>query len=71
MLAVLIGEFVASLPVLVLLLGGLLWRPWLGWLTLPAGLFTGLAVLRLGVTQGGKLLDRRWPEVLRAVSERR
>lgn len=71
MLAVLIGEFVAGLPVLVLMLGGLLWRPWLGWLALPAGLFSGLAVLRLGVIQGGKLLDRRWSEVLWAVSERR
>ncbi len=28
-------------------------------------------VLRLGVTQGGRLLDRRWPEVMAAVSERR
>jgi hypothetical protein len=27
-------------------------------------------VLRIGIRQGGRLLDRRWPEVLQAVSER-
>jgi ABC-2 type transport system permease protein len=44
--------------------------PWVGYLTIPVGLLCGLVVLRLGVTQGGRLLDRRWPEVMAAVSER-
>ena len=68
--AVLLGTVVAGVPASALVLGGVLWRPWLGALALPVGLLTGLLVLRLGLTQGGRLLDRRWPEVLRAVSER-
>lgn len=43
---------------------------WVGYLTLPVGLACGLVALRIGINQGGKLLDRRWPEVMRAVSER-
>lgn len=69
-LSVLTGTFVVGLPTLALVLGGVLWRPWLGWLALPVGLLTGLVVLRVGTNQGGRLLDRRWPEALRAVSER-
>lgn len=68
-LAVLTGTALVGLPALVLLFGGVLWRPWLGWLALPVGLLTGLVVLRVGMRMGGRLLDRRWPEVLRAVSE--
>ncbi|HEY5821540.1 MAG TPA: hypothetical protein VIT20_06170 [Propionibacteriaceae bacterium] len=44
--------------------------PWVGYLALPVGALTGLIALRLGITQGGRLLDRRWPEVMLAVSER-
>lgn len=69
-LSVLAGTFVVGLPALVLLLAGLIWRPWLGWLALPVGVASGLVVLRLGQAQGGRLLERRWPEVLAAVSER-
>ncbi|GAB2583599.1 hypothetical protein [Microlunatus antarcticus] len=68
--AVLGGSTLVGLPALALLVGGVLWRPWLGWLALPVGLVTGLLVLRLGLVRGGRLLDRRWPEVLAAVSER-
>lgn len=68
--AVLVGTVVVSLPTLALLLGGVLWRDWLAWLALPMGLATGLLVLRLGLVRGGTLLERRWPEVLAAVSER-
>lgn len=44
--------------------------PWVGYLSIPVGLVCGLVVLRIGIIQGGKILDRRWPEVLSAVSER-
>ena len=47
------------------------WTPWAGWASIPVGLVTGLVVLRLGLVHGGRLLDRRWPEVMAAVSERR
>jgi ABC-2 type transport system permease protein len=47
-----------------------LWTPWVGWLTLPVGLVTGLLVLEAGTRWGGRRLDRSWPEVVLAVSER-
>jgi ABC-2 type transport system permease protein len=69
-MTVLAGTVVAGLPALVLVLLGVLGHPWIGWLALPVGVLTGLVVLRVGITQGGRRLDRRWPEVLRTVSER-
>ena len=68
--AVLLGTTLAGLPPVALLLGGFFWRPWLGWVALPVGVLVGLVVLRVGIVRGGRLLDRRWPEVLLAVSER-
>jgi ABC-2 type transport system permease protein len=47
-----------------------IWTPWVGWLTLPVGLVSGLLVLLAGITWGGRRLDRSWPEVMLAVSER-
>jgi ABC-2 type transport system permease protein len=44
--------------------------PWVGYLVLPFGLVCGLIVLKLGISFGGRLLDRRWPEVMAAVSEK-
>jgi ABC-2 type transport system permease protein len=64
-----LGTFVLSLP-LVALAAGSFWLPWLGWLALPVGVAVGYVVLRIGIVQGGKLLDRRWPEVMAAVSEK-
>ena len=66
----LLGTTLAGLAPLALLIGGLLWRPWLGWVALPVGVLVGVVVLRVGIVRGGRLLDRRWPEVLLAVSER-
>ena len=60
---------VLALPTLALAVGSI-WLPWLGWLSVPVALVTGLVVLRLGIRHGGRLLDRRWSEVLAAVSER-
>ena len=44
--------------------------PWAVWPALAVGLVTGAGALWLGVRWGGRRLDRRWPEVLTAVSER-
>jgi len=58
-----------SLPLAALAVGSF-WLAWLGWIALPLGLVFGYVVLRVGIVQGGKLLDRRWPEVMSAVSEK-
>ena len=47
-----------------------LFTPWVAYLSLVVGVGTGLLTLRLGIVHGGRLLDRRWPEVMRAVSEK-
>jgi len=60
----------AGLPTVALVVWSF-WTPWAGWASIPVGLATGLVVLRLGLVHGGRLLDRRWPEVIAAVSERR
>lgn len=44
------------------------WIPWLGWVSLAVGLAVGALAIWLGVRIGGRALDRRWPEVLAAVS---
>jgi ABC-2 type transport system permease protein len=44
--------------------------PWVGYLTLPVGLVCGFIVLRIGIMQSGRILDRRWPEAMLAVSEK-
>lgn len=58
-----------SLPVIALVVGSL-WIGWLGWVALVVGLVGGGLVLKVGIDRGGRLLDRRWPEVLLAVSEK-
>lgn len=59
---------VAALPTAVFVVLSF-WNPWAGWVALVVGIASGLAALKLGVTLGGRILDRRWPEVLRSVSE--
>lgn len=63
------GTLVLAVPTIVVLVWSF-FTPWVGYLVLPVGVVTGLIVLRLGVSRGGRLLDRRWPEVMLAVSER-
>jgi ABC-2 type transport system permease protein len=63
------GTLILSLPTIVLVIWTF-FTPWVGYLTIPVGLVCGLIVLRIGISQGGRLLDRRWPEVMQAVSER-
>jgi len=58
-----------ALPTVALVVTSL-FVPWTAWLALLVGLVSGLGVLWLGVRWGGRRLDRRWPEVLAAVSER-
>lgn len=57
------------LPTVALAVGSW-WVGWLSYLTLVSGVATGVAVLLLGIRRGGALLDHRWPEVLKAVSDR-
>ena len=46
------------------------WEGWLAYAALVMGAVSGAVVLRLGITAGGRALDRRWPEVMLSVSER-
>lgn len=45
-----------------------IWTPWLGWVSLALGLILGAGAVWAGVVLGGRVLDRRWPEVLAEVS---
>lgn len=45
-----------------------IWTPTLGWISLACGLAFGGLALWGGTALGGKILDRRWPEVLADVS---
>jgi ABC-2 type transport system permease protein len=58
-----------SLPTLALVISSI-WTPWLAYVSLAVGIITGLIALKLGITRGGAILERRWPEVLKAVSEK-
>ena len=54
-------------PVVGLSIGSI-WVGWLRWPALAVGVVTGVVALVAGVTLGGRLLERRWPEVLSSVS---
>lgn len=58
---------VILVPVAALSIGSI-WVGWLRWLALAVGVVTGVAALVGGVQFGGRLLERRWPEVLASVS---
>jgi ABC-2 type transport system permease protein len=58
-----------GLPTIALVIWSF-FTPWVGVVALVVGLASGIVVLRIGIRLGGRLLDRRWPEVLQAVSER-
>lgn len=64
-----LATFVLALPTIALVAGSF-WVSLLKYLCVPVGTLSGLIVLRLGVRHGGRLLDRRWPEVMQAVSEK-
>jgi ABC-2 type transport system permease protein len=63
------GTVILGLPTIALVVGSI-WVNWLGYLAVVVGLVSGVVVLRLGISLGGRMLDRRWPEVMHAVSER-
>jgi ABC-2 type transport system permease protein len=63
------GTLAVGLPTIGLVIWSF-FTPWVGLLAVPVGLISGLVVLKVGIGWGGRLLDRRWPEVLQAVSER-
>ncbi|MBT2484884.1 MULTISPECIES: hypothetical protein [unclassified Microbacterium] len=45
-----------------------IWNPALGWVSLVCGIVLGALALWGGTVLGGRILDRRWPEVLADVS---
>ncbi|WP_369056313.1 hypothetical protein [Kineococcus terrestris] len=59
---------VVALPTAAAAVAALLGVTWAGWLALPLGAATGALAVRTGIVQGGRVLDRRAPEVLAAVS---
>lgn len=61
---------VLIIPAVALMIGSI-WITWLGYLAALVALLIGGVAVKVGIAQGGKLLDRRWPEVLLAVSEDR
>jgi len=63
------GTLILTLPTIALVVWSF-FTPWVGYLTLPVGLVCGFIVLWLGIAQGGRLLDRRWPEAMLAISEK-
>jgi ABC-2 type transport system permease protein len=63
------GTVILALPTIALVIWSFA-TPWIGYLTLPVGLVCGFIVLRIGIMQGGRILDRRWPEAMLAVSEK-
>jgi ABC-2 type transport system permease protein len=63
------ATLLVTLPTLALVVWSI-FDPWVGILALLVGLGSGLVLLRVGIRWGGRLLERRWPEALAAVSER-
>ena len=63
------GTLAVGLPTIGLVIWSF-FTPWVGLVALLVGVVSGLVVLRIGIRWGGRLLDTRWPDVLRAVSER-
>jgi ABC-2 type transport system permease protein len=68
-LAAMIGTVVVCLPVIVA--GHLFAGPISSWLVLPFGLGYGILAARVGTHLAGRILERRGPEVLLAVTPRR
>lgn len=64
-----IATLVLGLPTIALVVSSF-FTAWVGFLVLPFGLACGLVALKIGIDRGGRVLDRRWPEVLQAVSEK-
>ena len=61
--------FVGALPTAALIVVSF-WIPWVVWLAVLVALVSGVVMLLVGIRKGGELLDRRWPEVLSAVTAR-
>lgn len=60
---------VVALPTLGLVIGSLVADlPWLSWLAIPVAGASGAVALVAGVRMGGRLMDRRGPELLAAIS---
>jgi len=60
--------FVAALPTVALVVAAQFGPGWLAWIALPVAGVCGAAVLVAGIRLGGRLLDRRGPELLAAIT---
>jgi ABC-2 type transport system permease protein len=58
---------VLGAPALGFAIAGI-WIPALGWVSLGCAVVIGAAALWGGTALGGRILERRWPEVLSEVS---
>lgn len=65
-----LASVIFALPTIGLVIASVFWGGWLAWLGLGVGAIIGAIVLWQGVVRGGAVLDRRWPEVLTAVTDR-
>lgn len=64
------GNTLVNLPVIACAIASI-WVPALRWVVPPLAIGIGVTGLLIGVRAGGARLDRRWPEVLTAVSAKR
>jgi ABC-2 type transport system permease protein len=63
------ASLVLAVPTIGLVIASF-WFGWLAWLGLVVGLGVGAVTLWQGIVRGGAVLDRRWPDVLAATSQR-
>lgn len=64
-----LASLLLAAPTIALVIASF-WTGWLAWLGLAVGAGIGALTLWQGIVRGGAILDRRWPEVLAAVSQR-
>lgn len=68
MLAFIPALLVLGGPAFAFAIVALVADPVWGWVSLAAGVVIGVAAVWVGIVQGGKALERRWPEVLAAIT---
>ncbi|MDN5726675.1 MAG: hypothetical protein L0G99_12210 [Propionibacteriales bacterium] len=62
------GTMISALPAIALVVLSFIGPDWWQWVALGVGIVSGVLCLRAGTRVGGRVLDRRWPEILSEVS---